>query len=68
VSKAVDLAGLARYRRGSCLPECNCADLELVRIDRQEWQRARTRYRLHCQHCGRWGQKFVPERFLKEAE
>ena len=60
----LDLARLADYRRGACLPACGHGQLEVVRIDRQEWQRARTRYRLRCGECGRWGQKFVPERFL----
>jgi len=64
----VDLEGLADWRRGACLPACGHNSLVVVPIDRLEWTRARTRYRLQCSVCGRWGRKFVPHRFLVEAE
>jgi len=38
----------------------------VVAIARLEWTRARTRYRLQCSGCGRWGRKFVPHRFLAD--
>ena len=65
----IDLERLADYRRGACLPACGCParDLAVVRIERQEWQRARTRYRLQCSACARWAAKFVPERFIDEG-
>ena len=67
----VDLEGLSDWRRGACLPACGCAVAGTLRfvvvpIDRLEWTRARTRYRLQCSVCGRWGRKFVPHRFIEE--
>jgi len=72
-----DLGALALYRRGACLPRCpdtglpgRCPRglLTVVKTERQEWLRARTRYRLQCSFCGRWGAKFVPARFIEEGE
>jgi len=64
----VDLERLADWRRGSCLPACGHSPsaLVVVEIDRLEWTRARTRYRLQCSACGRWGRKFVPHRFIED--
>jgi len=64
----VDLEGLADWRRGACLPACghSPSGFEVVAIARLEWTRARTRYRLQCSGCGRWGRKFVPHRFLAD--
>ena len=64
----VDLESLADWRRGACLPVCghSPSKLVVVRIERLEWTRARTRYRLQCTVCGWWGRKFVPHRFIED--